>query len=735
MTTPRPHPLALALAGLASLTVPGARPATAADFRLDMSLGAASARLSQPAADFGRYHGITRDRNWLIADLNLTYKPDQHYVEASANNLALDNREAMLKVGRFGLYGINVDYGESPHPIAVDAATPFDGIGTNRLTLPNGFAKGANTRSMTNLAGNLKTADLRLDRTTGQARLFFTPTDRWRFEITAEQYSVRGKKPLGGLIYAGSVAALPAPVDERTSTLGAALNYRGETSQWSAGYKLSKYDNNYHSLGWDNPYAVPTPASAAPQGQLSLAPDNLQHTLGLTGAVSLPLASRLTLNVEKSRMEQDQALLPYSVNPASAITTPLPRESAKAQVDVTHVDLNLASRPLANLKTNLRYRYMERERNVPEALFLRVLNDTGAQIPATSGLAHRNFNDRSVSQQLKFDGSYSLARIGTLKAGVRHELADRSDRAVTKTTEDAVFGAFSRRFGDRADLEIRADHAKRKATDGYDQFRVFQQVHSPDYLNTFSAATLALRFDNHPLAQQYDIANRKRDNLGLSVAAHPTANFNVGLHAQHTRDAYPEAQLGLRSFASTSYTLDTDYSLPENYALFGYVTRENADYKIDGRQFGTFPQTAVNLAANYLDPGYDWWLANDDRILTVGLGGTKRALDDKLLMKLRVTRSYSDTTTRFSAASKLTAAADMPATQRTRDRLEFRADYEFRARATLGVGAIHDRLRIADWARDGIAAGSSAMADVLNLLPPNHGYHANTVYGVLGYRW
>lgn len=730
-TTLRPIPLALALAGLASVVLPGIRTAAAADLKGEVSVGFGSAHPDHPSARFGQYNGITGSKNWVFGNLNLRYKPDRDYVDFSGNNLGMDNQEVTLAAGRYGSYGLLLGQDKFASPIALDAQTPFIGAGSDRLTLPTGFVRGANTGAMTNLASSRKSTDLGLDRTTNRVGLFLTPTDRWRFEISAEQYSVQGKKPLGGMMWFSTSTALPAPVDEKTSIFGAALNYRGDRTQWSAAYKLSKYDNHFNSLTFDNPFlglASPPTNVLTPelQGRLSLAPDNLQHTLSITGAVNnLPLASRLTLNIERSRMEQDETFLPYAYRAVLVTQAQLPRSSANIHVDTTHVNLNLSSRPLANLTTNLRYRFRERDTDIPLALFQRVANDAGNQVAGNNALVHASFPQHSLSHQLKFEGNYSLGLAGTVKAGVQRETEDRNDRAITKSTEDSVFAGFSRRFANRADFDIRVEHAKRKADAGYDQARVFNLVHSPQYLSS----NPALRFDNHPLARQYDIADRSRDKLGMSYVLHATENLNFGLHAQYLRDAYPDGEFGLKSFKSQTYTLDGDYALPDDYGVYAFVTTEMSDYAIRGRQY-------TNLAQSNA-PTRNWTMENDDRIFTLGLGGTKRALSDKLRLKLGYSRSVADNAIHFTGGSDpaVSTPVTLPAGKQTRDRIELRGSYEFMPRTTLGLGALYDRYQVRNWATDGIAAASSDVSNLLTLVNPTNSYRAYTLYGQLGYRW
>ncbi|MDP2961993.1 MAG: MtrB/PioB family decaheme-associated outer membrane protein [Sulfurimicrobium sp.] len=688
-----------------------------------VSLGVAHANLDRPAAYFGKYTGISDDASWLMANLDLRYWSEKYYFDLSGNNLGLDNRDIGARLGRAGVFRLDLKHSEIPMLRTTEAQTPFSGVGSDHLTLPGEFQRGANIGAMTNIGSHLNSTSLRTDRSTEQLKFFITPSDRWRIEFGAEQYRLTGKKPLGTLMAFSTAAILPAPVDQQTNALSAAVNYRGEQSQWSASYKLSSFSNQTGALTWDNPF------TGSAQGRLAAAPDNQQQTFNLTGSITLSSAHRLTVSAEQSRMEQNDSLLPYTINSSSAVPVTLPRDTAQARIDTTHINLNLTSKPLPKLTVNTRYRYSRNDNRTPSALFLRVVNDFGNQVAANNSLAAHLLPYDSSSQRLSVDSGYSLGKMGTIKLGLRQDVEEKDYRAVRKTTENTVNGGYSRRITDRANGEFSFEHARRNADSPYNQTTVYQSSQTQAYINTITDP--ALQFASHPLLRQFDIANRQRDKMALTFNLFPVENLMVGLNAYRAQDQYPDAQLGISSYATHSATLDIDYSPQEGYTLYGYVTRDNVDYALQGRQFGRFGAPANN----YNNSDYDWTTYNHDKVTTLGLGGSNRLLNDRLLLKLKVTRTLANNTLQFSAGPALAPTIDLPNTVSTRDRIELHGDYKLPSGITLGLGTIYDRYHSRNWATDGIAPGSSAIPDVLALITPNNGFRAYTLYAMATYKW
>jgi len=117
-------------------------------------------------------------------------------------------------------------------------------------------------------------------------------------------------------------------IDYRTATLkaGAGVYKKG----WLADveYTLTDFNNNNKSPVWYNPFratdlgsksAIGTNSNAYDRsrfstGQLSLAPSNRPHDVSASGSVELPLHIRFTGSVSYGVTEQNDLLLPYTLN-------------------------------------------------------------------------------------------------------------------------------------------------------------------------------------------------------------------------------------------------------------------------------------------------------------------------------------------------------------------------------------------------------------------------------------
>lgn len=188
---------------------------------------------------------------------------------------------------------------------------------------------------------------------------------------------------------------LAEPVRYRTTTLNAGTGiYRRD---WSADleYTYTQFENRYNALRWANPFrntdapsdngdgttANGGAASNAydrgrfTDGQMSLPPSSRSHEVMASGSVELPLHSRFSAAVGLGTNEQDEPLLPYSLNTALTgaaggggpaninSTSALPVQRFKGSVRNLTGSFALTSKPVDHLSTKLKYRYYDYANN------------------------------------------------------------------------------------------------------------------------------------------------------------------------------------------------------------------------------------------------------------------------------------------------------------------------------------------------------------------------------------
>ncbi len=732
-----------------------------------VTVGAAHVKLDEPSAKFGEYSGISDDESWLLLDLNLLYQDGLTYFGAEGKGLGLDNRRLGLKGGRYGVFGLNLRYREIPYLHSDAAKTLYEGDLDDSLVLPTTFTSDTTrntTTVMDNLASDARTVEIATERKTSNVSFFLTPNERWRIDVGVERYDVTGHKPLGGAAFHNAAVYLPAPVDHAMEAINAALGYAADTGQWEVRYRRSTFSNDVPDFTWQNPFTQ----GGFTTGRTDLEPDNEQQTLTLMGALNLGPTSRLTVMTERSRLTQDDDLLPYSNNSSqTSITAALPRTSADAQIDISHVNVDLTSRPTRKLKVNTRYHYQKTDNKTDQDLFRRARTDRNEQAGLTSDRAIYNLSRDTAKQQFKIDADYVASASTSLHAAAQRDIEAMTYRAVEKTKEITLSGGFTQRFSSLAQLNVDVARAHRKAASGYDDARVFTEMHTSGYVNNPANNVSAVAgaqdtFENNPYLRQFDIADRSRRTINLGLNLYPVTDLVVGVRLRKLTDEYlggDDLLVGLRENDNDSATLDVDYAPEQGVAVFGYVTQERGSYRLEGRQYGLNARqgsvTVADSVLGYDDPDLDWTVHNEDDILSLGVGGSYRVFNDRILLKVKYDYSKSKTDVRYDANQvyevssfspvvygKVAATNEaLPTVTTEYSRLELGAEYALMKKMDLGLGVIlgrfksYDPLLHATDTAPAVEAASTGAAEVLTLIGPEEGYTSVMVYGSLTYKW
>jgi hypothetical protein len=171
--------------------------------------------VSDEAPRFGDYTGLDRDGAHLLLGGRINVRSDSGYYADVAGG---DNftRTLAARSGREGLYEIGLRFIDIPRHLSQDARTPFDGVGSDRLTLPAGFA--AATTSAMPLASTLQPIDLGYSyrRYDLGGRMSVAPG--WSVGLSLRRDTRDGTRGLAGSFFS-TAAQLPAPVDQATDQL------------------------------------------------------------------------------------------------------------------------------------------------------------------------------------------------------------------------------------------------------------------------------------------------------------------------------------------------------------------------------------------------------------------------------------------------------------------------------------------------------------------------------------
>lgn len=682
----------------------------------NVTAGAGAVKIDKESYKYGEYSGLRNNRLFFVGDADLSYNRGAYYLDFRAKDVGLDNRSLYLDSGKLRSYDFFLGFDQIPHLISNNSKTPLDGAGGANLTLPAGFVQGATTPAMTNLSNNIKDVRLEIKRSNLEAGFSKTFGSDIDFNISFEQQKEEGTKSLGGTLglNGGNTRSivLPEPVDYTNNVLRTSIAYTGEKAQARFEYYLSDFSNANNSVTWDNPFNV---ANYPTTARTSLPPDNKAQRFTLSGALSLPYYTRVSAVAEYGIMRQDEALLPYSNNPLSVITTPLPRDTADAEIDVTHLTVNVSTKPFARLGLNVKYRYYSTDNTTPRTLFLYVKNDTGgAQTVVTDSNALYTLPFDYTQNQLKFDASYYLFRGTTLKAGYDYDGVKRGFREIGKTREDTYRAALRSQYLSYASMGLNYSYSDKRGVDSYDQSSLFNVYHTQEHIDMLAADA---RFDNNPLLRKFDIADRKRTKYGANATLFPTDKATVGLYYNYSKDDYGNSELGLRYRKNRSYTADLTFSPADYASVYAFYTKEVIETLQNSRAFINVVQSA--------DPTRNWSADLNNNVDTVGVGASMGFMENRLTVNADYSYSESTGKLKFWAGSSLPVPVSMPDLGTRLHTLNVTGKYRLTRNISVGAGYNYERYDAANWQTDGVDPASTVLANVLTLSGSNPDYDAH----------
>jgi len=494
-----------------------------------------------------------------------------YFAEAGAENVGQNNGRYTFDWSRTGLLYGSFMWDEIPHLYSTTAQSIWQGVGTDNLTTNVSFPASPPTAAQYNaaIAPNVNPISIGIDRRRIHYDQTYTPGPNWEFEASYLNDHRNGTQPAGILMNgfgAGPVhrVDVPRPVDDVTQNAKATGEYFAKTP-WGGRFNVSLtgrasiYENKYDSFTFENPY-YQAPGTTYPQfGRVSLAPDNEAYSVGATTGIDLPWKTRYMGTVAYTTMEQNDTLLPYTINP-NAPALALPTTSARAKINTLLINNKLNTQFSDSVSTSLRYRYYDLDNQTPEWLINQyIMGDSVTATPGGGGL-------RALAYAYtKQNGSAAVNWRATDKVTVGGELGwerwDRERRSVNVTDEYSGKVTLDAHLTGRAQLRSSYQYSQRRF-DSYDLGPVLDAMNSQPLgtnadpgvrkydmadrdrhkanvsleltalENLVVTPTFGLRFDDYltnPRIPEYGLLKDNSWNAGLEVAFSPAPGFNLML--------------------------------------------------------------------------------------------------------------------------------------------------------------------------------------------------------------
>ena len=637
--------------------------------------------------------------------------------------------------GNQGSWRVGLSYDSFTRFYSDTSKTPFDGAGTDVLTLPANWRSGASSLQFTNLTADLKPLDLSVHWQTLGGDFSLKPWSGYELKFHVEERHREGSRdqsttfgpeanfPIG--------VFFPQPVDYDTSRITASFGYASPKFQWNGSYTLSSFRDALQSVTLPNPYSrsLGTPwidgAFAGYPfaiGQYSTPPDSTAHQFLLTGAYNFSPTTRLTGRASYDIQTQNDPFLPYTPNTGLNVPTPLPQASLNGRVDKTFVSLGLTSRPLTDVDVAAHYSYDNRDNKTPQNIYSYVTNDTLDQptpvVPGNSAHIRINLPHSFMFQQAKIEAGYRPAPRIRLSVDYTGDFKSYTDQEVSRTNEHTLH-AKALASGDEMSGWVSYSYAVRTGTI-YQDFLPWNLSHTGAYL------AAGPQNQSIELAQlrKYNLADRRRNEVKAGGTYSPLQSLTVDLSGGYAADDYFHTPYGLTSTGSLLLDADVSYAF-EAVTTTAFYSLE----RIRSAQNGYYLFTAVET-----DPTHAWSAQDHDTVHTAGIKVDWQAIAHKLKLGLNYTLSHGLTAigVEGTAFTPSAATAPLPDARAITHSAGIKAEYTLKDNITLRGGYNFERHITDDWTYLG---GLTPVAQLVGSgeLPPRYTAHVVWVSARYGF--
>lgn len=554
--------------------------------------------------------------------------------------------------------------------------------------------------------------DLQSRRDTAAASLSYNATRDLGVNVSFSSARKSGNQPYGMSFAFVNANELPMPIDNRANDISASVEWANSQGMIRVGWDGSWFDNRIKEIIWDNPLRATDTTPFDPsgysngngpaRGRMSVPPSNSMNAITTTGLYKMPSHTTISGTVSFTSMNQNDALIPWTINPVIANpavyqTFPglasLPRQTAEATVHGVNAMFNFTSRPNNFFGLAMRYRFNDHRNLTPEFDATQYVRFDA--VPEATGSPTEQFDIRQNTFDLT--GTFNVMRYTALRLGYVYDDFNRTGRA----------------FSDMRDYTFRASID----TVGHQYVMVRASVdHTMRVGSGFSEAALedgglqpGLRF--------YDEANRDRNKGTLLVVVTPLEILDFTFSVAAGKDVYngPGHDFGLLNNTNTAYNAGVSVTPKKTIAVganYGYEKfsslQNSANANPPGTDYGS-----------WTDPNRVWNLTNDEKVnnfdLFLDLNKTLRNTN------IRFSYDYSDSDnafihsgprvqelatntfltpgdTRPCAAGLTSCFQPLPNVTNTWHRLAADLKYYFTPKVGVGLGYWYEKFNVTDFA-------------------------------------
>ncbi len=636
---------------------------------------------------FGRYTGLVDNGVVINASSDVRYRGnDGRYLDVVVVDLGLDSRSAIVDGGQQGKYGIAVEYDQIPNYREQDARSPFRSQDGGLLELPAGWVPGPTTGTMPTLGTDLKKIPLKTERDRLGVKFSLVPAKQWEITGFFRQEKKDGTKDVGATFGYSQTSILPVDFSYKTEDFGLAVGFKGKRLQYNLAYTGSFFTNDQEAITWQNPF---THAAGQDYGSTAEAPDNQSHRISANLGYQLTDHTRLGAQLAFGRLTQDQAFLPYTINPVIA-TPGLPASNLDGQVDTTLAKFTISSRPAPKLRLDASYTYSNRDNQSSVNNYNYVITDSILAIDPNTGtpVSRRNLPYSFEQNLLRAKFSYRLPKDADLSGGFDYDQMDYTYQQVNDTKDTTFWAKLKLQPLETVEGSLKYSYSSRDASSFVPLSSQTPPIGNPV-------------FPNHPLMQPFELADRDRNKLEFDVSYNPRQNLSLNLGVEYAKDDYPDMVLGLTEAEAWTITPSLNYVFSETLSGSAYYTYEKFSSDQTGLEWIPVP------------PISNEWMESDSNLTqTFGLSVNWKAIPDKLDLGAEAVYSW------FTGEIQYANATDLPDLESRLFAIGVHGNYRMKEKLTLRAAIWYENYDEDDWAKN---ANVDYLPTVLSLgVPPQN---------------
>ena len=608
---------------------------------------------------FGNYTG-NDEKQLMLSGSVKNINPDGHYWISQLDKLGSDNHQFNSRYGMQGKYELELDVKKLSINKFDALSSSFVNPGSSTLRLDDNWNRG--TSSSDFIAPSLFT-DFSLGTEWEQLGIKFNYLSDSNFDYFFDYSRIEknGIRESSANQYFQAVY-IPLPVSSSIDNFTTRVSYLSKQWTGTLGVIISKFDNDYQTISFANPFISVT--SGANATILSDEPDNKSISLSIGGRYNFESRSFVKAYYSYTLLTQDQPFLPYTTN--ESLLNPLPKSSLDGEVTTQNMTLKFNHRFDSKWSVRAKYHYRDRYNKTDLEVYRPVISDV------FSGSSIINIPYDFTQNTANLDLDWKLFDKHLMSIGLKNKHMERIFQTVRKTSEKTVFGKYRAYINNEFQFHLKVERSNRSGSEA-------------ELIDLISVT-------ENPLLQRFNVSDREHNRLNMHVNYSPLDRpFSAIFTVQYSEDDYDETELGLQYSWQSNTNLDLSWQVNELFNIGLFIENETREANLGGS--GGFS-------------GRDWLVDNDDEVISTGLVfSVNELLDQKLTISGSFQYSIADTVIAINNAGN---NSRLPVVESLWTQMELKADYQYSERLTFALTLASQDFESHDFAIDDVVPGTAA---------------------------